>query len=162
MREDRISVRASGYDPTRGTSFVNHPSSLIPHPLLFMLDNLKNLGGLGDLGGLMAKAKEVQAKMGAMQDELARKRTTADAGAGIVEATVNGKMELVKVRIDRSRLGTPGAEKLELADADVEMLEDLLVAAVAAAQAKAADLARAEMAKMAGDLGLPPGMLPGM
>ena len=127
-----------------------------------MLDNLKNLGGLGDLGGLMAKAKEVQAKMEAMQDELARTRTTADAGAGIVEATVNGKMELVKVRIDRSRLGTPGAEKLELADADVEMLEDLLVAAVAAAQAKAADLAKAEMAKMAGDLGLPPGMLPGM
>ena len=140
--------------PTR-TCALTH---FLPLP---MLDNLKNLGGLGNLGGLMAKAKEMQAKMEQMQADLASKRATADAGAGIVEATVNGKLELVKVRIDRGRLGTPGAEKLELSGEDVEMLEDLLVAAVAAAQAKAADLAKAEMAKMAGDLGLPPGMLPG-
>lgn len=126
-----------------------------------MLEQLKNLGGLGGLPGLMAKAKEVQARVQQMQDDLGRRRTTADAGAGIVEATVNGKLELVGLKIDRARLGTPGAAKLELADADVEMLEDLVVAAVAAAQAKSADAAKQEMAKVAADLGLPPGMLPG-
>ena len=118
-----------------------------------MLDQLK---GLGDLGGLMQKAQELQEQMRRMQEELAKRRTTADAGAGIVEATVNGRLELVKLRIDRDRLGTGNFEQ-----ADVEMLEDLIVAAVAAAQGKAGEAAKEEMGKMAGGLGLPPGMLPG-
>ena len=121
-----------------------------------MLDQLKGLGGLGDLGGLMQKAQELQEQMRRMQEELAKRRTTADAGAGIVEATVNGRLELVKLRIDRDRLGTGNFEQ-----ADVEMLEDLIVAAVAAAQSKAGEAAKEEMGKMAGGLGLPPGMLPG-
>jgi hypothetical protein len=69
----------------------------------------------------------------------------------MVQATVNGRMELVKLRIDKSKIDP----------ADTEMLEDVIVAAVAAAQNKASETARAEMQKMAADMGLPPGMLPG-
>jgi DNA-binding YbaB/EbfC family protein len=112
-----------------------------------MLDVLKNLG---NLPGLMAKAREMQDKMKAMQDEMARRHVSADAGGGMVEATVNGRLELVKLKIDKSRVDPN----------DTEMLEDLVVAAVSAAQAKAAEMVQDEMQKMAGDLGLPPGMLP--
>jgi DNA-binding YbaB/EbfC family protein len=112
-----------------------------------MLDVLKNLG---NLPGLMAKAREMQDKMKAMQEELARRQVSADAGGGMVAATVNGRLELVKLKIDKSRVDPD----------DTEMLEDLVVAAVSAAQAKAAEMVQGEMQKMAGDLGLPPGMLP--
>src|SRR3954453_3723496 len=113
-----------------------------------MFDNLKNLA---NLPGIMAKAQEMQAKMRQMQAELAQRQVTADAGGGMVTAIVNGRMELVRVRIDKTKL--PDVN-------DTEMLEDLIVAAVAAAQTKTADMVRQEMQKTASDLGLPPGMLP--
>jgi DNA-binding YbaB/EbfC family protein len=113
-----------------------------------MFDALK---GLGNLGGLMAKAKEMQTKMKEVQEELARKQVSADAGGGMVEAVVNGRLELVKVRIDKSRVDVN----------DTELLEDMIVAAVHGAQAKAAEMMKSEMQKVAGDLGLPPGLLPG-
>ena len=112
-----------------------------------MFDALKNLGSLP---GLMAKAREMQEKMAAMQEELGRKTVTADSGGGIVEATCNGRRELVRIRIDKSRFDVN----------DTEMLEDLIVAAVRAAEDKAADLAKSEMQRVAGEMGLPPGMLP--
>jgi DNA-binding YbaB/EbfC family protein len=114
-----------------------------------MFDSLKNLA---NLPGLMAKAREMQEKMKSLQDDLARKEASADAGGGMVTATVNGKMELVRIRIDK--------EKVDLND--LEMIEDLVVAAVAAAQVKATQMAKDEMSKLAGDLGLPPGAIPGM
>ncbi len=113
-----------------------------------MLDNLKNLA---NLPGLMAKAREMQERMKTMQEELARKQVSADSGGGMVSAVVNGRMELVKIRIDKSKVDVN----------DTEMLEDLVVAAVNAAQTKAAAMVQEEMQKVAGDLGLPPGMLPG-
>jgi hypothetical protein len=112
-----------------------------------MFDALKNLGSLP---GLMAKAREMQEKMKQVQDDLSRKHTSADAGAGMVEATVNGRLELVKIRIDKTRIDLN----------DTEMLEDLIVAAVHAAQDKAADETKAQMQRVAGEMGLPPGMLP--
>ncbi len=113
-----------------------------------MLDALKNLG---NLGSLMTKAKEMQDKFRTMQEELAQKTITAEAAGGMVQATVNGRLELVKIRIDKTRLDPN----------DTEMLEDAIVAAVGAAQAKAADMMKAEMSKAAGEMGLPPGILPG-
>ena len=113
-----------------------------------MFDALKNLG---NLPGLMAKAREMQEKMAAMQEELGRKTVTADSGGGIVEATCNGRRELVRIRIDKSRFDVN----------DTEMLEDVVVAAVHAAQTRAADVVKQEMQKKAGELGLPPGMLGG-
>ncbi len=113
-----------------------------------MFDALK---GLGNLPGLMAKAREMQDKMKAMQEDLARRQVTADAAGGMVSATVNGRLELVKLRIDKSKIDP----------ADTDMLEDVIVAAVAAAQNKASETAKEEMQKMASEMGLPPGMLPG-
>lgn len=112
-----------------------------------MFDALKNLGNIGEL---MKQAREMQGKMAAMQEELARKQVSADAGAGMVEATVNGKQELVKLKIDKQKIDTN----------DTEMLEEMVVAAVRAAQAKAAEMMKEQMQKAMGDLGLPPGLLP--
>jgi DNA-binding YbaB/EbfC family protein len=112
-----------------------------------MFDSLKNLG---NLPGLMQKAREMQEKMKLLQEELARKQVSADAGGGMVSAIVNGRLEVVKIRIDKTKVDT----------SDTEMLEDLIVAAIAAAQAKAAAMMKDEMQKMAGDIGLTPGMLP--
>ncbi len=112
-----------------------------------MFDALK---GMGDLGSLMTKAREMQDKFRVMQEELAKKTITADAAGGMVQATVNGRLELVKLRIDKSRVDLN----------DTEMLEDVIVAAVSAAQARAAEMMKAEMGKAAGEMGLPPGILP--
>ncbi len=112
-----------------------------------MFDALKNLG---NLPGLMAKAREMQEKMRAVQEELGKKQISADAGGGMVEAVVNGRLELVRIRIDKSRVNVN----------DTEMVEDLVVAAVNAAQAKAGEMMRDEMQRAAGEMGLPPGMLP--
>ena len=111
-----------------------------------MFDALKNIG---NLPGLMAKAKEMQEKMQAMQEELGKRQVSADAGGGMVEATVNGRMELLRVRIDKTRVDVN----------DTEMIEDLVVAAVNAAQVKAAEMVRTEMGKVSAQLGLPPGMM---
>ena len=115
-----------------------------------MFDALKGLGGLGNLGQLMTKAKEMQDKMKAVQEELGRKTVTADAAGGMAQATVNGRLELVKLKIDKARVDVN----------DIEMLEDVIVAAVGAAQARAAEMSKAEMARIAGEMGIPPGMLP--
>ena len=113
-----------------------------------MFDALKNLS---NLPGLMAKAREMQEKMRAVQEELARRRVSAEAGGGMVEATVNGRMELVKLRIDKAKVDV----------GDTEMLEDVIIAAVNAAQARAAQMMQEEMQKQAQSMGLPPGMLGG-
>jgi DNA-binding YbaB/EbfC family protein len=114
-----------------------------------MFDNLKNIA---NLPSMLAKAREMQQKMSALQEELGRRQVSADAGGGMVVATVNGRRELVKLHIDREKLSDPN---------DLEMIEDLTVAAVSAAQAKADALVKDELARLAGDMGLPPGMLPG-
>ena len=111
-----------------------------------MFDGLKNM----NLGDLMNQAKQMQEQVQRMQAEMAKKTVTADAGAGMVQATVNGKLELVRLKIDKAKVDVN----------DTEMLEDVIIAAVGAAQNKAADMMRQEMGKMAGDMGLPPGMLP--
>jgi len=111
-----------------------------------MFDALKNLGNLGEL---MTKARQMQDQMKQMQEELAKKQVTADAGGGMVQATVNGRLELVKLHIDKSKVDLN----------DTELLEDLIVAAVHGAQSRAAEMMKAEMQKMTGDLGLPPGLL---
>ena len=112
-----------------------------------MFDALKNLGNIREL---MSKAQEMQGKMKQLQEEMAKKTVEADAGGGMVTATVNGRLEVTAVKIDKSKIDVN----------DTEMLEDLIVAAIRAGQAKAAAMMQTEMHKMAGDMGLPPGMLP--
>lgn len=112
-----------------------------------MFEGLKNLANIGDL---MRRAKDVQEQMKKVQEELVQLRVSGDSGGGMVTATVNGRMELVSLKIDKTRFDA----------SDTEMLEDLIVAAVHAAQGKAVDAGREHMQKAAADLGLPPGMLP--
>ena len=111
-----------------------------------MFDNLKNIA---NLPGLMQKAREMQDKVKQMQEEAGRKQVSADSGGGMVTAIVNGRLEVVKIRIDKSRVDVN----------DTEMLEDLIVAAINAAQVKASEMMRAEMTRIASDMGLPPGMM---
>lgn len=100
-------------------------------------------GGLGNLAGMLKQAKSLQENLQKMQEELAARSYEGEAGAGMVRAEVNGKMELTRVKIDSKAAG------------DVELLEDLVVAAVAAASRKAQDAAKEEMAKLTGGLSLP-------
>jgi DNA-binding YbaB/EbfC family protein len=112
-----------------------------------MFDALKNMGNLNEL---MDQAKRMQEQMKAMQEEMGRKTVTADAGGGMAQATVNGRLELVKLKIDQSRIDLN----------DVELLEDVIIAAVHGAQTKAAEMMKEEMGRMTGQMGIPPGMLP--
>src|SRR6266545_6686629 len=112
-----------------------------------MFDALKNLGNIPEL---MRKAQEMQTQMRQLQEEMARRTVSADAGGGMVTATVNGRLEVTAIKIDKSRVDVN----------DTEMLEDLVVAAIRAAQAKAAQEMQTEIHKLTGGLGLPPGVLP--
>jgi DNA-binding YbaB/EbfC family protein len=116
-----------------------------------MFDAMKNLSQLPQM---MAKAKAAQEKMKQLQEELTDQRFTADAGAGVVEATVDGRLLLVDLKIDADRLGTG-----DLGGADVEILQQVTTQAVNAAQAKAQEAMRRAMAKLAEDAGLPGDMM---
>ncbi|HEY7117135.1 MAG TPA: YbaB/EbfC family nucleoid-associated protein [Tepidisphaeraceae bacterium] len=110
-----------------------------------MFDSLKNM----NLGDIMNQAQKMKGEMERLQGEMAKKTVTADAGAGMVQATVNGKLELVKIKIDKAKIDVN----------DTEMLEDVIIAAVNAAQARAGAMMQEEMRKRAQEMGLPPGML---
>ena len=101
------------------------------------------LGGLGNIAGLMKSAKEMQANLAKVQAELATRRYVGDAGGGMVTATVDGKMTLIDIKID------PEAAN------DVELLEDLVKAAVGAASAKAQEGIKQEMARVTGGINIP-------
>ena len=107
-----------------------------------MFDNIKNLA---NLPGLMAKAREMQEKMKQLQEELARKQVSADAGAGMVTAIVNGRLEVVKVRIDKSKVDVN----------DTEMLEDLITAAIQDAMTRAAELSSEKLGALTGGMKIP-------
>lgn len=109
---------------------------------------LKGLGGLGDMAGMMKKAQEMQAKMAEMQEELARTVVLGEAGAGLVKARVTAKGEVTGLDIDPSIL--VASEK--------EVVEDLILAAIKDAQARAQARSQQELARLTEGLGLPPGM----
>ena len=99
--------------------------------------------GLGNLTGLMKQAKQLQERMGAVEKEMLAKRFDGDAGAGAVTAVVDGKGTLVDIKIQ------PDAAE------DVELLEDLIKAAVTVAADKARQAMRDELAQMTGGLNIP-------
>ena len=101
-----------------------------------------------NLGQMMKQAQQMQAKMAELQETLAEAETTGTAGGGMVQVTMNGKGELRAVKIDPGLL-TPD---------DVEVLEDLIVAAANDAKAKVETQVAEEMQKLTGGIALPPGM----
>ncbi len=113
-----------------------------------MLKGLGALGGLGDMAKMMKAATEMQAKITEMQAELARMVVVGEAGAGLVKARATAKGDVTGLDIDPSIL--VASEK--------EVVEDLILAAIRDAQAKAKARSDAEMAKLAESMGVPPGM----
>ena len=106
------------------------------------------MAGLGDIMSLMGNLGSIRKKAEAMQEELGRLTAEGSAGGGMVRATVNGRQELVGLKID------PEAVNRD----DVALLEDLVKSAVTQAMDKARDLQKEAAAKMIGDLPLPPGV----
>ena len=102
-----------------------------------------------DLGGLFKQAQQLQERLASVQEELGNRTVEGSAGGGMVTATINGRLEVVAVRIEPSLLENP----------DVAMLQDLVVAAVNAGVRSAQQMMAEEMAKVTGGLGL---KLPGM
>lgn len=101
-----------------------------------------------DLLGLMGKAKEMQAKFQAMQDEIATLEATGQAGGGLVSVTLTGKFEMKALKID------PSLFKEE----EVEILEDLLLAAHNDARAKVEQMMQEKTQALTAGLPIPPGM----
>ncbi len=100
-----------------------------------------------NLGQMMKQAQEMQAKMAEMQQQLSESEMTGAAGGGMVQVTMSGKGELRAVKID-PKIIDPN---------EVEVLEDLIVAAAADAKAKVEAHVAEEMKKLTGGLNLPPG-----
>ncbi|MCT4544996.1 MAG: YbaB/EbfC family nucleoid-associated protein [Vallitalea sp.] len=110
-------------------------------------------GGFGggmpnNMNNLMKQAQKMQKKMQEMQDDLENQVFEAAAGGGAVKVTVTGKKEVTKVSIDP-----------EVVDEDdVEMLEDLILAAVNEAMRTADEKVNQQMAKVTGGLNMPGGL----
>jgi DNA-binding YbaB/EbfC family protein len=101
-----------------------------------------------DLLGMMKQVQEIQGRMQKAQEDLGNMLVEGTAGAGMVKVTLNGRGEMKSIRID------PSLVKPD----EVEMLEDLILAASQDAKAKVETAAAGKMKEVAGGLPLPPGM----
>jgi DNA-binding YbaB/EbfC family protein len=93
----------------------------------------------------MKQAKKIQEKMAQMQAELETKTVEASAGGGMVAVVVNGKFEVLSLKIDKEVVNQD----------DVDMLQDLIVAAVNEGVRKAQEMTAAEMSKITGGFNIP-------
>jgi len=100
---------------------------------------------MADLSQLFQLGQQVQGRLTEMQTELAEQSVTGSAGGGMVKVMADGRGQVRSISIDPAAVN----------DSDVEMLEDLVLAAVADAQRKAEDLYRSELKKATGGLPLP-------
>lgn len=101
-----------------------------------------------NIGQIMKQAQQMQSKMAELQEQLAALEVSGISGGGMVQVTMSGKGELRSVKIDPS-LASPD---------DIEVLEDLIVAAANDAKIKVEAMVQEEMQKLTGGLNLPPGM----
>ncbi len=109
---------------------------------------LKGLGGIGDMAKMMKAAQEMQTKMAQMQEDMHNVIVTGESGAGLVKATCTAKGELKSLDIDPSIFNSD----------DKEVVEDLILAAIKDAQAKATERAQQEMGRLTEGMGLPKDM----
>jgi len=98
-----------------------------------------------NIGNIMKQAKKMQEKMGKLQQELETRTIEAQAGGGMVRVIVNGKFEVVSLKIEKEVVNPE----------DIEMLQDLIAAAVNEGIRKSQEMASSEMAKITGGLGIP-------
>jgi DNA-binding YbaB/EbfC family protein len=105
-------------------------------------------GNMGNMAGMMKKVQKLQTEMAKMQEDLKQRTLEVSAGGGAVKVVITGEKQIQSLKID------PSAVDPE----DVEMLEDLIAAAVNEAVKKVDDMMAQEMGKLTGGLNLPPGM----
>jgi DNA-binding YbaB/EbfC family protein len=97
------------------------------------------------LGGMLKQAQKIQAQLAKVQDEMAQKTIEASSGGGMVSVVVNGKQEVISIRIE------PEVVNPE----DIDMLQDLVLAAVNEGIRKAQEMVSEEMKKLTGGLNIP-------
>lgn len=97
------------------------------------------------LGNIMKQAQQMQARIARMQQELEGREVEASAGGGMVTAVASGKMQLVSLKIEKDVVDPE----------DVEMLQDLVTAAVNEALKKSHEMMQQEMGKVTGGMSLP-------
>lgn len=98
-----------------------------------------------NMNKMMKQMQQMQAKMTKLQEELAEKTVEATAGGGVIQVIANGRQEIVSITID------PAAVDPE----DVEMLQDLVLAAVNEALRQSQEMVAGEMGKITGNIKLP-------
>lgn len=100
---------------------------------------------MGNMNNLMKQARKMQEQVLKMQEELEKKTVEASAGGGVVTVVASGKKEIVEIKINP-----------EVVDPDdIEMLQDLILAATNEALRKADEMVQNEMSKIAGGMGIP-------
>jgi hypothetical protein len=105
----------------------------------------KGFGGLGNMGHLMKQALDLKANMERLKESLANERVEASSGGGMVTVVMNGKMEVLSLKIERDIIDP----------AEPEMLETLVAAAVNEATRLAQDRVREKMSEFTGGLDIP-------
>jgi DNA-binding YbaB/EbfC family protein len=100
------------------------------------------------LSNLMKQAQQMQERVKKLQEEAAGKTVEASAGGGMVTVVANGRQEVLSIKIDPSVVDPK----------DIEMLQDLVTAAVNEALRKSQDVMKEEMARLTSGMGLPPGL----
>ncbi|MEA3415762.1 MAG: YbaB/EbfC family nucleoid-associated protein [Thermodesulfobacteriota bacterium] len=96
-------------------------------------------------GNMMKQAQKLQSKMASLQKEMAEKTVEATAGGGMIKVAADGRQQILSIQIEK-----------EVVDPDdVEMLQDLILAAVNDALAKSNEMVSAEMSKLTGGLKIP-------
>ena len=106
--------------------------------------------GIPSMGNLMRQAQQLQTKMAKLQEELGEKTVEASSGGGMVSVVVNGRQEVLSIKIDREVINPD----------DADMLQDLIMAAVNDGITKAKSMVNEEMSSITGGLNLPP--IPGL
>ena len=101
--------------------------------------------GGGNMNNMMKQMQKLQKQMENLEEELKNQEVTASSGGGAVEATVNGKKELIRIKIDEAVVDPE----------DVGMLEDLVLTAVNSAMDEADNIANKRMGKLTGGLNIP-------
>lgn len=100
---------------------------------------------LGNMNKMMKQVQQMQAQMAKLQEELAERQVETTVGGGVIQVIASGKMEIISIKIKPEAVD-PG---------DVEMLEDMVVAAVNEALRKAQEMVNSEMAKITGGIKVP-------
>jgi DNA-binding YbaB/EbfC family protein len=97
------------------------------------------------LGGMLKQAQRIQAQLARIQEEMAQKTIEASSGGGMVSVVVNGKQEVISIKIEREVVNPD----------DIDMLQDLILAAVNEGIRKSQEMVSEEMRKLTGGLNIP-------